>query len=182
MGAHRLALLAIVGAASACATVANLDVHHEPDPITDSDDGGTSEDAQRADGALAADATTGEDDADRSRPDLVPCGCPMSEGCCVPTAGRGTCVPPADVASCTSTNGIFLRCIGSDLDNGRSCCLAQDARTSFFASTCADASAVLCTKNDACRVAQGETCVPTTCRDVTISVCSDGTAPPSCPK
>lgn len=182
MNAHRLAVLAIVAAAAACATVANLDVHHEPDPVTDSDDGGTSEDAQRADAALADGAAIGEDAAGKSRPDLVPCGCLVSEGCCVPTAGRGTCVPPADAASCTSTNGIFLRCIGSDVDNGRACCLAQDARSSFFASSCADAGAVLCTKNEECRVAQGETCVPAACRDVAISVCSDGTAPPSCPK
>lgn len=180
---RRAAMLSFVAAAvvAACATVADLDVEHDRGPVGDSDDSGVTEDTNgrvpQADGG----GPIGDAKPD-TPPDFAPCACPVTDGCCVPPTGNGTCLAPANPSTCTSANGIFLRCVASDVDNGRACCLAGDTRSSFFAGTCRDAGGQLCVKDDECDTARGEGCVKTTCRQVSVSVCvEEGGALPACP-
>lgn len=185
MRSRRTIALSFAAAAivAACATVADLDVEHDRGPDEDSDDSGVKEDVSgRVDpkpdgGAPSPDAKS------EAAVEFAPCGCADTQGCCVPKTGKGACVAPGDGPTCTSGDGIFLRCTASDVDNGRSCCLANDNRTTFFAADCRDAGAQLCVKNEECNASNGETCQKTTCRDVVVYVCSpDAGDFPRCPK
>lgn len=171
------------GLVAACAAVANLEVRHEREPVIDDDDAASNAPRDAGDAALGpVDATTDGEDAP-SKPSFLPCACAEAEGCCVPSSGAGTCLAPAEAPACDAKGGIFLRCVGPDLANGRACCLARDARSSFFATRCDDAGAKLCVGNDECAIAAGETCVPTTCRDVATGICAPpGGSPPTCPR
>lgn len=174
--------IAVAAFAAACATVANLDVEQERERDQDSDDSGVTEDAvgrgdPRLDGGAGADAAPDGPIA------YAPCACAASEACCVPASGQGACVAPEDSASCSSKAGVLLRCVASDVDNGRACCLASDGRSSFFGSSCRDAGPKLCVANEECDLGAGEICTKTTCRDVAISICTAdaGPAPPCTP-
>jgi hypothetical protein len=109
---------------------------------------------------------------------LTACSCAIDQGCCVPAAGAGVCGPASGGDSCKSGGGIFLRCAGGDVANGRSCCFGQGATETFYASTCTDAGQVCADSSDC---ATG-TCQPITCRNVSLGVCGPAGGPfPSCP-
>jgi len=174
-------LACLLTAAAACATVASLDVTRDPGPPpADLDEAGVVEGGVVEDGGRPP-----TDAADESQ--LVPeppkvCGCPIEQGCCVPSAGAGACTPPAGAGACASGGGVFLRCVGGDVGNGRACCLAADSRSTFYAASCdQDAGAQVCATVAECP--QGS-CQEIPCRGVSpaLKVCvTAGATAPSCP-
>jgi len=172
--------LALALAAGACASIVDLDVTHDRGAVNDLDEGGASDDGGASpEGAPTADARAGADARADGPPAFAACACPIDQGCCVPGSGAGTCTAPSAASTCASGGGIFLRCVASDVDNGRACCLASDVRSSFFAATCSDAGAQLCKVDGEC--ASG-TCQTLACRSVVVSVCApEGGALPACP-
>lgn len=181
----RAALLAfLLAAAAACATVASLDVTREPVPPSDRsdlDEGGAVEGGFVEDGG-ARPFTDAADERQRVPEPPKVCGCPIEQGCCVPSAGGGACTPPAGAGACGSGGGVFLRCVGGDVANGRACCLAADSRSTFYAATCdEDAGALVCATAAEC--SQG-ICQEIPCRGVSppLKVCLPaGATAPSCP-
>ena len=176
----RLVAAAIASAALACATVADLEVTRDPatsGPPVDVDDAATGPsagDAQTSDGGSGTDAP-----ADSFSPPSA-CACPSEQACCVPKNGAGMCTPATAAGACTAGNGLFIRCAGSDIANGRVCCFTSAGTTTYYASSCdADAGPQVCSDNAEC--SQG-TCESILCRGITLKVCAAAAGPTSpCP-
>lgn len=177
-----LVALLLAAASYACATVADLDVTDRPPEArpapTDDDDAAAADAEGRVDASPGVDA--GSDAHDDSALPVPPtaCSCALDQGCCVPATGAGVCGPATGGASCKTGGGIFLRCAGSDIANGRSCCFGQGSTETFYAAACTDGGQV-CVDSSECATG---TCQTITCRSVSLGVCGPSGGPlPTCP-
>lgn len=175
-------MIVVLGlAVAACATVADLEVSRAaPDSVDRDDPKAPPVDAATApDGAVIPPPGDGGPAADTGiAPPPTVCMCPAGEGCCATQGAAVKCTPGSGAASCTANGGFFIHCSGGDVANGRVCCFTKDVAGTFYAASCADAGAQICTDETECT---SGTCESTTCRGASLKACGPmGQARPAC--